>query len=82
VGSALIVKVTISLILQDIRFHRLYGTDWVQAYEKYEEPLSQSNFKIGLGIAYVIAMCVFMGWLYLRFAAKKSHRRRRRHHSA
>jgi membrane protease YdiL (CAAX protease family) len=82
VGSLLIIKVTIESILQEMRYHRLYGGNWVQIYEKYEEPLSQTNFKIGLGIAYVIAMLVFAGWLYHRSASKKSHRRRRRHHSA
>jgi len=77
-GSFLIVRETVDLILQESRFHRLYGDDWVQVYQKYEEPLSRSNFKIGLGVAYVLVLCGFLYWLYLRFASKKSRRSRRR----
>lgn len=77
--SAFIVQQTVRLILQEIRFHRLYGNDWVQMYQKYEEPLPQTNFKIGLGITFVLAMGVVSLWLYRRFALKKSRHSRRRY---
>jgi ribose/xylose/arabinose/galactoside ABC-type transport system permease subunit len=78
-GSFFIVQQTVLLILQEVRFRRLYGNDWVQMYQKYEEPLSQTNFKIGLGISYVLAVFVFSWWLYRRFALKKARRSRRRY---
>ena len=78
-GSAFIVQQTILLILQEMRFHRLYGNDWVQVYQKYEEPSSQTNFKIGLGVSYVLAVCFCSWWLYRRFALKKSRHSRGRY---
>ena len=78
-GSFLIIQETTHLILQDIRFHRLYGTAWAQVYGKYEEPLSQTNFKIGLGISYVVVMSAFAWWAYRRFVLRSRHHRRRRH---
>jgi hypothetical protein len=81
-GSVAIIMMTVLMIRDEMRFHRLYGNNWVQMYEKYEEPLSRTNLKIGMGICFVIGMVGFLFWLYRRYASKQArdhHHRRRRH---
>ena len=80
-GSLLIIKLTVQMILDEMRFHRLYGNNWVQMYDKYEEPLSQTNLKIGMGMLFIIAMAGYLFWLYRRYSSKQTHHhhRRRRH---
>jgi len=87
IGSSFIVWLTVGRIQNELRFHRLYGSDWVAQYEKYEEPLVKSNILIGVGAVYVIGLCIFVWWVYRRIALKQEalqgkypRRRRRRRH--
>jgi hypothetical protein len=79
-GSLVIIMETVRLILDEIRFHRLYGNDWVQVYEKCEEPLAQTNLKIGMGVFFVIFLIAFLWWLYWYNTSKQPHKKRRRRH--
>lgn len=78
-----LIGITISLIHREMGFYERYGKDWVQEYEKYYGPVAKTNFRIGLGIFGIIAVCVLVWWIYRNidpYKAKNFRRRRRRRH--
>jgi formate hydrogenlyase subunit 3/multisubunit Na+/H+ antiporter MnhD subunit len=69
---------TISLILNEVGFYRRYGKDWVREYEKYNGPVEKTNFKIGLGVFGMVAICLLAWWAYKNIDPYRSKKRKRR----
>jgi hypothetical protein len=75
-----IVFGTAHYIHEEVVFHKKYGKDWVQEYEKYNGPLSQTNGKIAVGIGSLIAICLIAWWGYRQINPYKSNNRKRTRH--
>jgi hypothetical protein len=76
IGMSLIIRYTTGLIIKEVEYHKKFGKEWVQEFEKYNGPLSQTNTRIAVGILSLIAICLVAWWGYRNMNPYKSSHRK------